>query len=169
MPQTWLTRGGLRGIGGWSLVSNLPRRIAERSRSAILEALNHNNLTAAIECVELSAPGPGTCAVLVAEFESTRAGFSALGEKNKPAEQVGQEAAQSLLAFVQTEAAIEEHLADQMVVFLALASGRCQFTTSKVTRHLLTNLWTVQQCLPVRTRVEGHEGEPGLVTIEPTP
>jgi len=166
-PQTWLTHGTLRRITGWSLVSNLPRTIAQRQQAAVLETLQRKQIDAAIECVELPSSGTGTCVVLVAECEATSAGFATLGERGKPAEQVGKEAAKQLLAFLETDAALEEHLADQVVVFLALASGRSEFTTSLVTRHLLTNLWTIQQLLPVRIEVDGTEGNPGRLLIEP--
>lgn len=168
-PQAWKVRGTVGRITGWSVVSNLPLSIAKRQQHAALEVLQRKRLDARIDCVEVLSSGTGTCVVLVAECERSRAGFSALGERGRPAEQVGQEAAQELLAFLETDAALDEHLADQVVVFLALASGRSQFTTAKVTPHLLTNLWAIQQCLSIQVRLDGQEGEPGLVTIEPTP
>ena len=51
---------------------------------------------------------------------------------------------------------------------LALAAGPSTFTTSQITQHLLTNIWVVEQFLPVRFQVEGQEGEPGRVTVAPT-
>jgi RNA 3'-terminal phosphate cyclase len=38
---------------------------------------------------------------------------------------------------------------------------------SRITRHLLTNIWVVKQFLDVRIDVEGREGEPGRVEIHP--
>jgi RNA 3'-terminal phosphate cyclase len=45
---------------------------------------------------------------------------------------------------------------------MALAK-ESSFTTSRITRHLLTNIWVVEQFLPVRFEVEGMEGEAGVV------
>jgi len=167
ISQTWNSRGTLRHITGWSIVSNLPNDVAQRQQRAVCDALRAQHLDAVIECVALPSPGTGTCVVLVAEFESTRAGFAALGKPGKPAEQVGREAARALLEFLNTDAALEEHLADQVAIFLALAQGPSAFTTAKITRHLLTNLWTIQQCLPVQVTIEGEEGKPGGVAIQP--
>jgi RNA 3'-terminal phosphate cyclase len=49
---------------------------------------------------------------------------------------------------------------------MALASGRSVLSTARVSQHLLTNLWTIQQFLPVVISSEGRIGEPGRVTID---
>jgi RNA 3'-terminal phosphate cyclase (ATP) len=166
-PQRWEERGALVRIRGWSLISNLPTSIADRQREAVQRVLARRRLDADIACVGLPSPGQGTCVVLVAECEHTLAGASALGAPGKRAEQVGKEAAEALLAHLDTQAALDAHLADQIVPLLALADGRSTFTTSRISRHLVTNLWTVQQCLPIRATLEGLVGQPGRVTLEP--
>lgn len=168
LPNAWNSRGPVRRVTGVSLLSNLPDAIAQRQQQAALDALRHSGVDADIACLKLPSPSQGACLVLVAACEHTLAGFAALGERGKPAEQVGREAAEGLLAFLKTDAALEDHLADQLAVFLALAPGRSQYTMSRVSRHLLTNLWTIQQCLPVRIELKGEEGQSGHVAIERT-
>ena len=46
-----------------------------------------------------------------------------------------------------------------LVAPLALAAGPSCFTTERVTQHLLTNAWVVNQFLPGRVRVAGEEGQ----------
>ena len=46
---------------------------------------------------------------------------------------------------------------------MALAKGESRFTTSRITRHLTTNIWLVQQFLPVRFEVNGAENERGEI------
>jgi len=58
-------------------------------------------------------------------------------------------------------------MADQIVPYLSLIKGRTSFTTSTITRHLLTNTWLVEHFLPVRFDIEGREGKKGKVTIRP--
>jgi RNA 3'-terminal phosphate cyclase (ATP) len=101
-----------------------------------------------------------------ADFEHASAGFTSLGELGKPAEQVAEEAAQDLLEFLEADGALERHLADQVVLPMALASGRSSFTTTTVTQHLLTNAWVVNQFFPEHVQVEGREGEAGLCDIK---
>ncbi|MFQ5812934.1 MAG: RNA 3'-terminal phosphate cyclase, partial [Anaerolineae bacterium] len=60
-------------------------------------------------------------------------------------------------------AAVDRHLADQLILPLALASGPSAFTTCEITPHLLTNVWVVEQFLDVRFEIEGEEGQTGRV------
>jgi RNA 3'-terminal phosphate cyclase (ATP) len=53
------------------------------------------------------------------------------------------------------------------VPWLAFCQGPSEFTTSRVTRHLLTNLWVVRQFMDIDVQVEGNEGEEGRVVIRP--
>lgn len=76
----------------------------------------------------------GTVITIEAAYEYTRAGFSALGEPGRPAETVGRAAAKRFLDFQAQSGAVDSHMADQLLPFLALAGG--SFTTPKVTDHI---------------------------------
>jgi RNA 3'-terminal phosphate cyclase (ATP) len=99
------------------------------------------------------------------ECDNALAGFTALGERGKPAEQVAEEAARDLLAYLKSQAALDRHLADQLVLPLALAGGPSHLATETLTQHLLTVAWVVDQFLPGRVQVEGTEGQPGACHI----
>jgi RNA 3'-terminal phosphate cyclase (ATP) len=60
------------------------------------------------------------------------------------------------------------HLADQMLLPLALAEGTSTFTTCRVTQHLLTNAEVIRQFVPVEIEVEGAEDAAGKVTVRGT-
>jgi RNA 3'-terminal phosphate cyclase (ATP) len=107
----------------------------------------------------------GTMVFLVAEFEQVRAGFTSLGRKGKPAETVAEEAVEGFLHYHDSEMALDQHLADQLVLPLALAKGESSFTTCRITQHLLTNAWLVEQLLGTQIVVEGERGKRGQVTI----
>jgi RNA 3'-terminal phosphate cyclase (ATP) len=162
-------RGELVGLSGVSAVGNLPRHIAERQREAALEELHGRFLRLReplrIELLNAPGPGQGTFMFLRGETEQSVAGCTALGAISKRAEVVGAEAARELLAWSGSGAALDAHLADQLVLYLALADGESCFTTAAVTRHLLTNLWVLGLFREFRYRIEGSEGEPGRVTI----
>jgi RNA 3'-terminal phosphate cyclase len=70
------------------------------------------------------------------------------------------------MKFMQTKGAIDLHLADQLIPYLALAEGQSTFAVSKITNHLLTNIWVVEQFVNREILVEGEEGEEGRVTIK---
>jgi RNA 3'-terminal phosphate cyclase len=86
-------------------------------------------------------------------------------ERPLPAERVAEEAADQLLAWIGTRAEIDDHLADQLVPFLALASGPSTFTCPTVSAHLRTVTWVVQHFLPVR--IDLHQATPSRVEIVP--
>jgi RNA 3'-terminal phosphate cyclase (ATP) len=158
-------RGPLLRVRGVSASSNLPKHIRMRQEVAALQALRASGINARIDVVDTPSKGQGTVVFLWAEFENAAAGFTSLGKLGKPAERVAEEAVDQLLAFVHGDAALDRHLADQLVLPLALAGGPSRFTTEAATQHLLTNAWVVNQFLPGRVRVEGAEGQPGVCWV----
>lgn len=159
-------RGALLEIRGFSAVANLPWSVAERQRSQVLSRLSAEGLKGQVEMITALSPGQGSCVFLLAEFENARSGFSGLGERGKPAEKVADEAALALLAFLKSGAAVDPFLADQLLLPMVLAEGRSILTTSRLSQHLLTNVWLIRQFLPVPIDIEGEEGGPGRVVVE---
>ena len=109
--------------------------------------------------------GPGT-AVLV--YYGGMGGYSALGERGKPAEQVGAEAAKQLLKFLDRGVAVDELLADQLLIYLAIAEGTSEFTTPEITQHLHTNAGVIKQFLPVEVEFVEGSGPALLVRVHGT-
>ena len=167
IPLELLERGELRQLRGLSASSNLPTHVGERQARQAEKTLRQAGLSPRFEVLQGPSPGIGSVVVLVAEGEGWAAGFNALGERGKPAERVAEEACFDLLRWWRSGAAVEMHLADQLVLPLALAAGPSTFTTCRVTQHLLTNAWVVEQMLPVHIAVEGGEGEHGKVQVRP--
>ena len=150
-------------ITGLSAVSRLPRSIAERQARRAQERLTAAGVAAQIRVEEdATALGPGTFLFLGVPG---RAGFSALGRRGVPAERVADEAVDQLLTYLASGAELDDHLADQLVPFLALAGEQSAFTCPSLPSHLTTVAWVVQQFLPVR--IEMEEGRPARVWIIP--
>ncbi len=164
-PVNLESRGKLIRINGTCAVSNLPVEVAKREKAEIESIFGKENLNCEIEIREVDSKGQGNYVFLLADFENNLAGFSALGERGKPAEKVAREACLSLLEFLKTEAALEEHLADQILPFLALTKRPSSFTVSKITSHLQTNVWVVEKFLPLKIKVEGRLGQNGKVEV----
>jgi RNA 3'-phosphate cyclase len=164
-PLDLTERGPLRRVQGLSAAANLEAEIAKRQKLQALRRLNERLREAKIRDVVLIAASPGTFLVLLAEFEPAQACFSALGEKGKRAERVADEAVDALEDHLSREGAVEPHLADQILLPLALAEGDSRFTTTAVTGHLLTNAQVIEAFVPVKITIEGQEGGPGTVRI----
>jgi RNA 3'-terminal phosphate cyclase (ATP) len=158
-------RGPLNRLSGVSASSNLPGYIAERQKSRAQDMLRAEGFDPEIEVVQAPARGQGTMVFLRAEFESVRAGFTSLGRTAKPAERVAEDACREFLEYFASGAALDRHLADQLVLPLALATGASTFTTCDVSEHLLTNVWIVEQVLGRPVDVEGEKGESGKLSI----
>lgn len=150
-------RGRLQRIWGISAASNLPDHIIERQRLQALEALRKAGLKAEIEQVRAPSVGPGTVVFLVAEYENALAGFTAYGALRKPAEKVADEAVRALVKFHRSKAAVEPHLADQLLLPIASAGVEASFVTSEATQHLMTNAWVIEQFLGPLVEMEPAE------------
>ena len=71
------------------------------------------------------------------------------------AEDVGKAAAQEIIAELSSPAAVDTHLADQLIPYLALAGG--SYTVRQISKHASTNIWTARQFLNTVVNVT-HEG-----------
>jgi RNA 3'-terminal phosphate cyclase (ATP) len=167
MPIMLTERGKLVRVRCISAASNLPRDIAVRQRSRTVTVLAQKGIESDAEIADSPSPGKGTLVFLLAEYERVTAGFDALGAIGKRAEEVADEAASALFEYLDRNAALDPHLADQIIPYLALARGTSEFTTSRITRHLQTNIWAVKQFMDVEIKVEGNEGEMGRITVHP--
>ena len=167
-PLNLTERGKLLRLSGISVVSNLPHSIAERQKNQTIKVLKDKGFSPEIKVSQAPSIGQGTSFFLKAEFENSVAGFGALGERGKRAEKVAEEACLEFWQFMQSAGAVDPHLADQLIPYLALAHGRSTLTVSKISKHLLTNIWVVKQFLQTEILVEGEEGEQGRVIINPS-
>lgn len=152
----WTRRGRVTRVWGISAASNLPEHIVQRQKAQALETLRKAGLRAEIQEAEAPATGFGTVVFLVAEYERGVGGFTAYGALRKPAERVAEEAARDLIRFHETKAAVDAHLADQLLLPAVLAGVDVAFTTPQATKHLCTNAWTIEQFLGPRVEIEPH-------------
>ncbi|HPJ30340.1 MAG TPA: RNA 3'-terminal phosphate cyclase [Methanothrix sp.] len=141
----------IEGAEGRSHSSNLPEHVARRQSEAAIDVLDQAGIAARIECETSALPSTGSGITIW----SGRKGASALGERGLLAEKVGRAAAEDLVAELRSKAAVDRHLADQLVPYLALAGG--SYTAPEVTRHASTNIWTATRFLDVEISVD--EGE----------
>lgn len=158
-------RGTLKAINGYSGVSRLPRSIAERQKKSVMQ--NLMSLNAVVKTLDVPSPGEGTFVFLKGEYENASAGFSSLGKKGRPAEEVGKEAAEEFTDFHKSSACLDPHLADQIVIYLSLAQGESSFTTSCITGHLRTNLWVINRFLDMRYEIERGLNLEGRIKLVP--
>jgi RNA 3'-terminal phosphate cyclase (ATP) len=166
-PLQMTNRGELKQVRGLSGVANLKRSIAERQRSQVLRRLGDRYYLNDIRIVNLPARFKGTFLILIAEFEKGRSCYFSLGEIGKPAERVADDAIDEMEAFMDTQATVDQYLADQLLLPMVFASGPSIIKTSKVSQHLLTNAEVIRAFLPVEIVIGGQLGHPGVVQVQP--
>jgi RNA 3'-terminal phosphate cyclase (ATP) len=164
-PMDTTERGKLKRIWGLGVAANLPSHIPQRMANRARNLLAEEGLTAEMTAQRVKGAGPGAGVFLFAEYESASAGFTAYGRKGLPAEQVAQSACDELLEHHYGEAPVDPHLADQLILPMALSAGICQMVTSRITEHLITNLNVVNSFLPIKTHVAGRVGKPGSISL----
>src|SRR2546430_10217485 len=104
------------------------------------------------------AVGEGRALVLWAEAETVLVGADSLAERGKPSERIGGEAAASLGAEIESQATLDVHAADQLLVYMARANGPSRFRVRSVSGHLETMMWLGAEFLPCRLRVTRRRG-----------
>jgi RNA 3'-terminal phosphate cyclase (ATP) len=159
-------RGKLRQLHCLSIVSGLDLSIAHRQMQQVLARLEWRFPRIKKEVTHLPGPGKGTLLLLLAEFEHSRCCYYALGERGKPAERVADEAVDAFERFLVSSGAVDQHLADQLILPLVFAKGTSEVRTAEITPHLVTNIWVVAQFLPVEIDVDGELGQAGTIVIQ---
>ncbi len=131
--------------------AKLPPHIAQRQRKLLLQSgLNIQN----VEHIEVTdSDGPGNCAMIrLCSGERTTV-FTAFGMQGKPSQEVVSEVVNLAENFLTSGAAIDRFLADQLLIYMAMAKAG-SFTTNELSSHLQTNMEVIKKFLPVNFSVE---------------
>lgn len=140
-------------VAGISHSSNLPGHVVQHQAESAVEILEQAGYIPSIvtETSRLHSTGSGIT------LWCGHIGSSALGRKGLPALQVGKTAAWEIVRELDSGAAVDVHLADQLIPYLGLAGGG-GFTVREITGHTSTNIWVVEQFLNVKFRIETKMG-----------
>jgi RNA 3'-terminal phosphate cyclase (ATP) len=144
------------------ILSRLPSHVADREHGVVQERLGFT----AAECEVREVRGDGPANVLLIEIE--RAGgrelIAAFGERGLRAEQVAQRACDDAAAFLAAGVPVGEHLADQLLLPLAVARGG-RFRAMPPSLHATTNIATIQEFVDVAIAVAPEPSGPVVVTV----
>ena len=160
-----LDRGGPANARLEALVSNLPRNIAEREIAAAVAGLSGVDLQT--EILECPSAGPGNVIFARLAFEHVEAVLCQFGERNVSAEQVGRRLAKQVRAFLDRDVAITHHLADQLLLPMALGRGG-QFSTLRPSLHSTTNADVIGRFLGQAPQFR-DEGDRHICKVVPRP
>lgn len=150
-----------RQVEGVAAVTNLPADIPQRMAGRAANLLAVAGLAARITPVREKGTGPGAGIFLWLP----QAGFSALGRKGLPSDKVAEAAVAETLAFVDNKAMVDRHLADQLLLPLALSHGHTRFTTDHLTLHTITNAELLRRWLDVTIDINGDLNQPAAISV----
>ncbi|MGE5843199.1 MAG: RNA 3'-terminal phosphate cyclase [Deltaproteobacteria bacterium] len=171
-PLNLISQGRVVSIRGIALASHLKERdvsrrmarecervLRERGFQPEIEILDDERTSPAFERVSIQ---PGAALAVWAETEAGCViGADMAGARGRTAEFIGRQTALNLLADLDSGAAVDTHLADQVIPFAALAKGTSNFRIPSMTEHIEARLWLVEKILGARYRLLEN-----IVTIE---
>lgn len=138
-------------VHGCSHSSRLPEHVAKRQRSAAIARLHDHGHDGRIDTdITVAPPGKGAASTGSGiTLWCGHIGGSALGERGKPAEVVGSGAADNIIRELDSKAAVDIYLADQLIPYMAIAKSG-SFTTRELSLHAKTNIRVSEQFTEVR-------------------
>lgn len=166
-PVDIVERGALKAVRGTAVVANLPMHIPQRMAERAVASLLGAAPVVDIQPRQLAAASAGGQLILIAEFENISAGFTAMARRGRTSEAVADAALRALQSHVRSGAAMDLHLADQVLLPLSFANDASVFTCPSATAHLETNAWVIEQFGIASFRVEAGQGGTTRVTVIP--
>jgi len=170
-PLTSDKQGPVSRIHGISHATALPRHVAERQAASAKKSLEDAKLLSPSIDIEVTDDrrqlGPGSGIVLSAQTQNGNIlGSDALGERGRPAEDVGLTAGKILVEEAQSGACLDRHMGDMIVPYLVLAEGISELSISRATQHTKTNVKVAEWLTGTRFDLQGEIDQPGKVRVK---
>lgn len=141
------------------------QQVSQRQKERAEEILKRR-FSCPVEIISQYSPGfsLGSGIVVWAKTDTGAIlGADALGEKGKPAEEVAEEAAHKLINQIDSAAAVDSHLGDNLIPYLALCGGKIKVALP-LSLHTQTNLWVCEQFFGKIFKLEGN-----IISVEERP
>jgi RNA 3'-terminal phosphate cyclase (ATP)/RNA 3'-terminal phosphate cyclase (GTP) len=130
-------------------------KVAERQVRVVEKAMRDKGYACDIKSNYVDSSCTGSGVVLVARTDKGCVlGSDGLGEMGKPAEIVAEEALNGIFKAIASGAAVDEHMGDQILPYMALCGQKSCITAPELTMHAKTNMWVIKQFLPVEFETE---------------
>jgi RNA 3'-terminal phosphate cyclase (ATP) len=147
-PLEMMQRGGKLSAYAESFVAGVPVNVAKRELDCVGRAMGWDEPQLLVRGLP-DGHGPGNALLMTFEHEQLTEVFCAFGEKSVSAESVAKSAIAEARHYLASDAALGEHLADQVMLPMALA-GAGRYTTNRISQHARTNAEVIEKFLPVK-------------------
>lgn len=162
--------GAVVGQRARALVARLPPKIGHRELRVVRDELGWDPRDCAVETIDHSA-GPGNVLFCQVEREHVTELVTAFGQRGVSAEKVASQAVDEMQRYLAADAPVGEHLADQLMLPMALAGGG-RYRTLPLSLHSHTNKDIIELFLDMdidvaTQRHEGSQRKTTTVTVKP--
>ena len=137
-----------------SFIAGIPAHVAKRELECVGSSMGWEESQLLVRGLPQDQ-GPGNALLITLEQQHVTEMFCAFGERAIRAEAVAKHAIQAAREYIRSGAAVGEHLADQIMLPMALA-GSGRFTLSHVSKHARTNAEIIAKFLPVEISFESN-------------
>ncbi|MFW6245038.1 MAG: RNA 3'-terminal phosphate cyclase [Fibrobacterota bacterium] len=162
-PQNLRDRGKVNRVDLNVLLCDLPEHIARRETETVLTVLGNRLMSHKMANGE--SDSPGNAVIIEISCDTIRETVSVIGQRGIRAEAVARQAARETVHYLESDACVGPHLADQLLLPLALC-GEGEFSTVRPTTHTVTNMETIGKFMEVRFRVEQLRENLWLIALE---
>jgi RNA 3'-terminal phosphate cyclase (ATP) len=148
-------RGARTNAFAESYVAAIPVHVGQRELEVIGRTLSWSHEQLHLRGLSNDL-GPGNAVTVTIAHEHVTEVFTGFGERGVRAEQVAEAAAREARAYIAHAAPVGEHLADQLLLPMALA-GAGSFTCTHITPHLRSNALVIERFTGKRTTIDATE------------
>ncbi|TKD06607.1 RNA 3'-terminal phosphate cyclase [Polyangium fumosum] len=159
-----LNRGEVRRTQLRALVSQIPGTVGLREVDAFLAEVPWDRACARPEVVK-NSPGPGNALVADVESEHVTEIFTSFGERGVRAEAVAEKLAKEVKRYLVAGVPVGEHLADQLLLPMALGEGGA-FRTLAPSGHTRTQVEVIRTFLGTEVRMDERGAEECVIEVK---
>ena len=154
-PLHLMERGERVNAYAESFVAGIPGGIAQRELQCIGTGMGWREDQLLVRGLP-AEQGPGNALLMTLEYEHVTEVVASFGEKAVSAEHVAKQVLHEARRYIASGAAVGEHLADQLMLPLALA-GSGAFSANVMSGHAVTNAAVISRFLPVTMDFEQQD------------
>jgi RNA 3'-terminal phosphate cyclase (ATP) len=158
-PLNLTEQGEISSIKGIALSSHLKeKRVSQRMAGECQRVLSSYGYKAEIEIIEdVGSLQEGAALAIYAETNSgNRIGSDRAGRPGRSSESIGRYVAERFIEDVNTGAVVDRYIADQLIIYAGLAEGVTRYLVPRITEHVETNLWLIEEFLGARIKIDGN-------------
>ena len=158
-PFNLIEQGKITSINGIALSSHLEeKKVSQRMAQECRKTLNAQGYKAEItEIYDESSLQEGAALAIYADTSSGSViGSDRAGRPGRRSESIGRYVAQNFMEDINTGATVDRYIADQLIIYAGLAEGTTRYSIPRITEHVETNLWLIEEFLGARTKISDN-------------